>query len=429
MSQTATEDRPLLRECYYGVVASARINEASIPAEVTLVEGADSVLRLLEAKAPSGTLGVFEFVAGKADIINRNYRVYSQTVYELATARAQPLINEGRFLGEVDHPWRGTLAGAAFRITALYMEGDLMKAEAVILDTAGGKHLKGLLDGGVGVAISTRGYGSFKLEKRKVSTPNGEVEIEVEVIQDDFRLEGIDAVLFPSNPSGAVTRHEQETPKHKENKNMDLTTLRQEHPELVAQIESAAREGYVAEADVEARIAESLESDDVTAPRAVIAAIVEALRPLVPALAEAEQTEAERELAEVSTKIEALEAQLREAQARADEAERAAQEEAARAARTALVDELLEGFEEADLIRASLATLEDEAAIRAAFDTQKALIEAVRTRKKVNQANAGTEEDQGAGTADRKDEGVEDETPQAVKEQIAFERSLISDLT
>ncbi|WP_236068153.1 hypothetical protein, partial [Streptomyces brasiliscabiei] len=80
------------------------------------------------------------------------------------------------------------------------MEGDLVKYKGVILPTPDGKILESLLEGGVGVGVSTRGYGSYKVEEI-----DGR---DVEVIQDDYRMPGIDFVLDESNPHGAVHKFE-----------------------------------------------------------------------------------------------------------------------------------------------------------------------------------------------------------------------------
>lgn len=423
---------PFLRESFmaadllpfgeHGVNESASLGE-SAPSLVTLVEGE----RAEEAKSKHKGIGFIEFIGGKAGIVNRNRRFYSQTVYELAVERAKPLIASGQFLGEVDHPYAGTLRGAAFRITRLYMDGDLMKAEAIVLDTAGGKHLKALLDGGVGVAISTRGYGSAKFETMKV---NGE-DKEVAVIQNDFRLEGIDAVLFPSNPSGAVTRHENS--QHKEN-SMTLEQLRQEHPELVAQIESAAREGYVAEAEIESRVEtarnEALNAAEVQAPRTAIAAVVEALRPLVPELQKeadaAEKSETEKALEALTAQVAELSETVNAERTRADEAVQAQQEAEAKTARNAVIDGLLEGFAHAELVRPELEALESDEAIRSTFEARKSMIEALLGRGSVDEA-AGTEDDAGVGEADLS-EDAEDETTAETISVIEAQKSYISDL-
>jgi len=386
---------------------------------LTLVEAA-------EGKKPKGTLGVAEGVAGKANIVNRNRRYYSDKVYALAVERAQSLIEQGRFLGEVDHPWVGSLSGAAFRFTKLYMEGDLMKFEGVILDTPSGRVLKALLDGGVGVAVSTRGYGSIQYEKMEV---NGK-EVEVGVVQDDYRMEGIDFVLFPSNPAGEITHHENANSTQQET-DMTLEQLRNEHPELVAAIEAAAREGFVSQEELEEAVAkakeearnEVLEGDEVTALRNFRNAVIEALRPHVPELAEAagesEESEAEREMEslrqqvrDLSEKIQALQSERDRLQAEQEERER-------REAIAEHVERVLEGFAHADLIRDRLLACESIEAVDAAFEEQRSLVESLAAR-------LGVETDpEGRGTGKADSEKVSEEverTPEQVAEDVEIKR-------
>jgi len=61
-----------------------------------------------------------------------------------------------------------------------------------LLDTPMGNIVKGLLDGGVGLGVSTRGMGSLK-------NNNGVMEV-----QGDFMLNAIDIVQDPSAPSAFV---------------------------------------------------------------------------------------------------------------------------------------------------------------------------------------------------------------------------------
>jgi len=64
--------------------------------------------------------------------------------------------------------------------------------KATILDTPMGNIVKGLLDGKVGLGVSTRGMGSLK-------NNNGVMEV-----QGDFMLNAIDIVQDPSAPSAFV---------------------------------------------------------------------------------------------------------------------------------------------------------------------------------------------------------------------------------
>ena len=67
-----------------------------------------------------------------------------------------------------------------------------MVGKAQILDTPMGKIVKGLLDGGVQLGVSTRGMGS--LEKKG----------DAMVVKDDFILSTVDIVQDPSAPDAFV---------------------------------------------------------------------------------------------------------------------------------------------------------------------------------------------------------------------------------
>jgi hypothetical protein len=382
-------------------------------------------LRLLEgdAKAP-GTLGTVSLTAAEADIVNENRRFYSRTVFLLATERAQTLVKEGRFLGEVDHPWMGTLERAAFRFTKLYMDGAYQKGEGVILDTPGGRALKGLLDGGVGVRVSTRGYGSYTIETREV---NGE-KTEVAVIGEDFQLEGIDFVLFPSNPAGRVDAHESVT-HMKESMVMTVEQLRSEHPELVAEIEAAARAGFIAQEAHETAVAEAreqvrtetLESAEVAQLRTAIASVKEALTPFLPVVEQVEQAQevsaAQEEAHALTAQVNALTEQVRvlteerqAAESARQEAERVAAEEAQRNTIREHVQAVLADFPQRALVEEALLACESVEAVDALFIEKKGFIEQVRATALVGQS-AGT----GTGQAESVVPPTAEQTPADVE--------------
>jgi hypothetical protein len=78
------------------------------------------------------------------------------------------------------------------KITELKIEGNNVMGKARILDTPMGNIVKGLLEGGVQLGVSTRGMGS--LEQR-----NGAM-----YVKDDFMLNTVDIVQDPSAPNAFV---------------------------------------------------------------------------------------------------------------------------------------------------------------------------------------------------------------------------------
>ena len=103
-------------------------------------------------------------------------------------------VNAKRAVGELNHPDGPTvnLDKVSHLITDLKMEGSNVMGKARILDTPMGQIVKGLLEGGVQLGVSTRGMGS--LEQR-----NGTA-----YVKDDFILNTVDIVQDPSAPNAFV---------------------------------------------------------------------------------------------------------------------------------------------------------------------------------------------------------------------------------
>jgi len=136
-----------------------------------------------------------EGVFAQAESKNRNGRVYPYKVIEKAVDKyVAEQVKTNRAVGELNHPEGPTvnLDKVSHRITDLHFEGNNVVGRAAILDTPNGKIVKGLLDGGVKLGVSTRGMGS--LENR-----NG-----VAVVKDDYILSTVDIVQDPSAPAAFV---------------------------------------------------------------------------------------------------------------------------------------------------------------------------------------------------------------------------------
>jgi hypothetical protein len=103
-------------------------------------------------------------------------------------------VSKDRAVGELNHPEGPTvnLDKVSHRITELKIEGRNVMGKALILDTPNGQIVKGLLEGGVKLGVSTRGMGS--LEQR-----NGAM-----YVKDDFILNTVDIVQDPSAPAAFV---------------------------------------------------------------------------------------------------------------------------------------------------------------------------------------------------------------------------------
>jgi len=138
---------------------------------------------------------IIEGVFAQADKKNRNGRIYPKSIMEKAVAKYdQEQVSKKRAVGELNHPEGPTvnLDKVSHLITELKFQGNDVVGKAQILETPMGKIVKGLLDGGVQLGVSTRGMGS--LEQK-----NGAM-----YVKDDFILSTVDIVQDPSAPEAFV---------------------------------------------------------------------------------------------------------------------------------------------------------------------------------------------------------------------------------
>ena len=150
---------------------------------------------IVEAKEDGSKNYVIEGIFAMAESKNRNGRVYPKPIMEAAVNKyVTEQVKTKRSVGELNHPEGPTvnLDKVSHLITDLKFEGNNVMGKAQILDTPMGKIVKGLLDGGVQLGVSTRGMGSLMQQ-------NG-----AQVVKDDFILNAVDIVQDPSAPSAFV---------------------------------------------------------------------------------------------------------------------------------------------------------------------------------------------------------------------------------
>jgi|TARA_R110000822_G_scaffold66857_10_gene163220 hypothetical protein len=161
-----------------------------------IAEFTDQRLNFLsEATEKGGKRHFIEGVFMQSESKNRNGRVYPKAVMEKAVDRyVTEQVNTGRAVGELNHPEGPSinLDKVSHIIESLKWTGNDVVGKARILETPMGNIVKGLLDGGVQLGVSTRGMGS--LEER-----NG-----VMYVKDDFHLSTVDIVQDPSAPTAFV---------------------------------------------------------------------------------------------------------------------------------------------------------------------------------------------------------------------------------
>ncbi len=131
----------------------------------------------------------------QAEAKNRNGRIYPRGVMESAVNKYNvEQVQKGRAVGELNHPEGPTvnLDKVSHKIENLDWQGNDVVGKATILETPMGQIVKGLLDGGVKLGVSTRGMGSLHRGQDAM------------IVKDDFLLNAVDIVQDPSAPSAFV---------------------------------------------------------------------------------------------------------------------------------------------------------------------------------------------------------------------------------
>ena len=132
----------------------------------------------------------------QSEIKNRNGRVYPKDILDKEVRRYNmEFVNKKRAFGELGHPDGPTvnLERVSHMITKLYPDGNNFIGEAKIMNTPYGKIVKGLIDEGAQLGVSSRGMGS--LVQRGGAN----------YVKDDFYIAtAADIVADPSAPDAFV---------------------------------------------------------------------------------------------------------------------------------------------------------------------------------------------------------------------------------
>ncbi len=131
------------------------------------------------------------------ETVNKNFRKYPITVLEREMNRYnEQYVSKNRAYGELGHPSGPTinLERACIMFKSLRREGNNIVGRAKVLDTPMGNIVKGLINEGANLGISSRGMGSVKEGKDGVMEG-----------QDDYYLATAgDIVADPSAPEAFV---------------------------------------------------------------------------------------------------------------------------------------------------------------------------------------------------------------------------------
>ena len=157
--------------------------------------------RLNEKKNNANAPFIMRGILQKADVLNQNGRIYPREVLEAEIANYQKFIVENRALGELDHPDSSVVelknTSHIIREATIDNEGVVWGAIEV-LPTPAGNILKGLVEAGVTIGISSRGVGSTKNEGGRT------------IVQDDYQLICWDIVSEPSTPNAFIMKEGRE---------------------------------------------------------------------------------------------------------------------------------------------------------------------------------------------------------------------------
>jgi hypothetical protein len=160
-----------------------------------IVEAAYDIQYLTEEKDGVKNLYI-EGIYMQANTKNKNGRIYPGQIMENEVNRyVKEKVATGRAYGELDHPDEPSvkLERVSHRIVSLKMEGNDVIGKAIVSNEGRGKIVRGLIEMGSNLGVSSRGLGSLK-------PINGIMEV-----QSDFKIcAAADIVSDPSAPNAFV---------------------------------------------------------------------------------------------------------------------------------------------------------------------------------------------------------------------------------
>lgn len=163
-----------------------------------LQEMAEEV-QFLEESSNDGKHLTISGIFLQAGVKNRNGRIYPPPVMDReATRYVNEHVTRKTAYGELGHPANPGLNAdkISHLITELHKDGNNWVGKARVINEGNGKIVRGIIEAGGTVGVSSRGLGSLKEDKR----------LGANIVQDDFRLMvGADIVMNPSGPDCFVT--------------------------------------------------------------------------------------------------------------------------------------------------------------------------------------------------------------------------------
>lgn len=156
-----------------------------------LLETFPLIVSLEEAESSGGEYrlkGLFHLAETK----NANGRIYPKKLLEREVKRIASAIKSRQVIGELDHPDQPAikLDRVSHIITDIKMDGNSVYGTLETTKTEKGRELKGLIESGIKLGISSRGVGSLKEDSNAGAS----------IVQDDYELLTWDVVPNPSTP-------------------------------------------------------------------------------------------------------------------------------------------------------------------------------------------------------------------------------------
>lgn len=156
----------------------------------------ENEVELLTEQTEYGKVLKLEGIFAQASVVNKNRRMYEKHVLEESIEKyINEYVNRNRAIGEIHHPDYPLpdMENAAIRIEELHWDGDNVVGKALILNTPKGKIVKGLVEGGFNMGVSTRALGTIKER-------NG-----IKYVQEGLMMTAVDCVDSPSGPDCYVS--------------------------------------------------------------------------------------------------------------------------------------------------------------------------------------------------------------------------------
>jgi len=178
-------------------------------------------------------------IATRAEIESAAGIVYPLEVWEQNLEPMNTSAAAGKFIGKLEHPDQEQgLIDTAIRFDKFWIQGNDVHFSGVVLNTENGRELQALIEGGVQIDMSSRGYGKAQKQSWRGK--------EVLVIQSGFVCTGFDAVHYGASTGSAITeaqRQSKNQPKEGE------TTVEETTTQTAAQTQDANKPTTQSKAD------------------------------------------------------------------------------------------------------------------------------------------------------------------------------------